>query len=254
MSAPVYLLAGEEFLASEALDKLRAEVSSDPLSEIAFTADAAPAELVEALSTSSLLGGRRLVVVRGAQDLKKDHAEALTAYLESPSPDSVLVLVASGRTKLDAAVKKHGAVVPLEAPKGRRLAAWIRERARSHNLKVDDRAGWALIDSCGTELRDLDGALSQLASSAAPGGRVGVAEVRRMFPRLADQRVFAFTDAVGDRRLELAMGSLRRLLEQGDEPLVLFGSLVAHVRRLLRARRYADQGAAAVGDALGLPT
>ena len=254
MSAPVYLLSGEEFLASEALDKLRAEVSSDPLSEIAFTGDASPAELVEALSTSSLLGGRRLVIVRDAQDLKKEHAEALAGYLESPSPDSVLALVAAGRTKLDAIVKKQGAVIALEAPKGRRLAGWVRERAREHGLKVDDRAGWALIDACGTELRDLDGALSQLASASGPGGRVGVPEVRRMFPRLADQRVFAFTDAVGDRRLDLAMGSLRRLLEQGDEPLVLFGSLVAHVRRLLRARRYADQGTAAVADALGLPS
>jgi DNA polymerase-3 subunit delta len=251
MTAPAYLLAGEEFLAAEALDKVRAEVAADPLSEMAFTPDAAPAELVEALSTSSLLGGRRLVIVRDAQDLKKDHAEALTAYLESPSPDSVLVLVAAGRTKLDAAVKKHGAVIPLEAPRGRRLVGWLRERARAHNLRVDDRAGWALVDAVGTELRDLDGALSQLASGT--DGRVGVPEVRRMFPRLADQRVFAFTDAVGDRRLDPAMGNLRRLLEQGDEPLVLFGSLVAHVRRLLRARRYADESAAAVGDALGLP-
>jgi DNA polymerase-3 subunit delta len=254
MTAPAYLLAGEEFLAAEALDKVRAEAAADPLSEVSFTAAAAPAELVEALSTSSLLGGRRLVVVRGAQDLKKDQAEALAAYLESPAPDSVLVLVATGRTKVDAAIKKHGTVVTLEAPRGRRLAGWVRERARAHGLKVDDRAGWALIDACGTELRDLDGALSQLASGMPAGSPVGVADVRRMFPRLADQRVFAFTDAVGDRRLEPAMGSLRRLLEQGDEPLVLFGSLVAHVRRLLRARRYADQSAAAVGDALGLPS
>jgi DNA polymerase-3 subunit delta len=252
MTAPAYLLAGEEFLAAEALDKVRAEVAADPLSEIAFTADAAADEIVEALSTSSLLGGRRLVVVRDAQDLKKEHAETLGAYLESPAPDSVLVLVASGRTKLDAVVKKHGAIVALEAPRGRRLVGWVRERGRAHGLKVDDRAGWALIDACGTELRDLDGALSQLASGT--DGRVGVPEVRRMFPRLADQRVFAFTDAVGDRRLEPAMGNLRRLLEQGDEPLVLFGSLVAHVRRLLRARRYADESAAAVGEALGLPS
>lgn len=253
MTAPAYLLAGEEFLASEALDKVRAEVAADPLSEVAFTADAAPAELVEALTTSSLLGGRRLVIVRNAQELKKDHAEALAEYLESPSPDSVLVLVAAGRTKLDAAVKKHGAVVALEPPRGRRLAGWVRERARARGLKMDDRGGWALIDAVGTELRDLDGALSQLSTGSGPDGRVGAAEVRRMFPRLADQRVFAFTDAVGDRRMELAMGSLRRLLEQGDEPLVLFGSLVAQVRRMLRARRYADQGSAAVGEALGLP-
>lgn len=253
MSEPVYLLSGEEFLASEALDRLRGEVGADPLSESAFTADVAPTELIEALTTSSLLGGRRLVIVRGAQDLKKEHTEALAAYLESPSPDSVLALLASGRTKADAVVKKHGAVIALDPPKGRRLVAWIREQARTHGLRVDDRAGWALVDSCGTELRDLDGALSQLASGVGPEGRVGAADVRRMFPRLADQRVFAFTDAVGDRRLDLAMGSLRRLLEQGDEPLVLFGSLVAQVRRMLRARRFADQSSAAVGEALGLP-
>jgi DNA polymerase III delta subunit len=46
---------------------------------------------------------------------------------------------------------------------------------------------------------------------------------------------------------------LRRLLEQGEEPLVLFGALAAHVRRMLRARRLADQGASVVGDYLGLP-
>ncbi|HEY7875955.1 MAG TPA: DNA polymerase III subunit delta [Actinomycetota bacterium] len=253
MTAPAYLLSGEEFLAAEALDKVRAEVATDPLSEVAFEADASATELLEALSTPSLLGGRRLVVVRGAQDLKKEHAEALAEYLESPSPETVLVLVASGRTKLDAAIKKHGAVVPLEAPRGRRLAGWVVQRARAYGLRMDDRGGWALIDACGTELRDLDGAISQLATGSGSGARVGPAEVRRMFPRLADQRVFAFTDAVGDRRLAPAMGSLRRLLEQGDEPLVLFGSLVAHVRRMLRARRYADEGTAAVADALGLP-
>jgi DNA polymerase III subunit delta len=253
MSEHVYLLTGEEFLASEALDRLRAEIEADPLSEISFTGDVGVPDLMQALTTSSLLGGRRLVIVRGAQDLKKEHAEAIDEYLESPSPDSVLALVSAGRSKVDPVVKKRGAVISLEAPRGRRLVGWIRERARLHRLRVDDRGAWALVDSVGTELRDLDGALSQLATSGPEGGRVGATDVRRMFPRLADQRIFAFTDAVGDRRLDLAMGSLRRLLEQGDEPLVLFGSLVSQVRRMLRARRYADQSAAAVGDAMGLP-
>ncbi|HEV3472182.1 MAG TPA: hypothetical protein VG408_03120, partial [Actinomycetota bacterium] len=42
-------------------------------------------------------------------------------------------------------------------------------------------------------------------------------------------------------------------LEQGDDPLMLFGALSAHVRRMLRARRAADQSAAKVGDLMGLP-
>jgi DNA polymerase III subunit delta len=249
-----YLLAGEPFLADEALDKIRRSESTDPLSEVAFDPSSEAAELVEALETASLLGDRRLVVIRDAQDLKKEHAEALSAYLESPSPSSVLVLVAAGRTKLDAAVRTNGSVVALEAPKGRRLISWLRDRARARGLKLDEKSAWALVDAVGNELRDLDGALEQLVTGIGPEGSVDVATVRSMFARLADERIYAFTDAVGDRRLPLATSTLRRLLDQGDEPLVLFGALVAHVRRLLRARRFVDQGARVVGDALGLPT
>ncbi|MBW3595333.1 MAG: DNA polymerase III subunit delta, partial [Actinobacteria bacterium] len=253
MSAPVYLLSGEPFLADEALAKLRDEVGSDPLSDVTFDSDVEVAELMGALQTPSLLGGSRLVVVHGAESLVKEQAEAISAYVEAPSSSAVLALVASAKTKVDAAVKKHGAVIALEAPKGRRLAGWIRDRARGHRLTVDDKAAWALIDSVGGDLRDLDGALSQLATAHGPGARIGAADVRRAFPRLADERIYAFTDAVGERRIAPAMTALRRLLEQGDEPLVLFGSLVAHVRRMLRVRPYVDQGVRAVADVAGMP-
>ncbi|MDQ4024061.1 MAG: DNA polymerase III subunit delta [Actinomycetota bacterium] len=254
MTSPVYLLSGETFLAEEAIDRIRSEAGTDPLSEASFGGDVAAAELLGALDTPSLLGGRRLVVVRDAQDLGKEQVEALTRYLEAPSPSSVLVLVASGRTKLDTAVRSAGSVLALEAPKGRRLVGWIRERGREHKLRVDDRAGWALLDSVGTELRDLDGALSQLSTALGAGAAVGAADVRKAFPRLADERVFAFQDAVGERRLAVAMTALRRLLEQGDEPLMVFGALSSQVRRMLRARRFADLDAKAVGDAMGLPS
>lgn len=249
----LYLISGEEYLAAETLDRIRRDEQTDPLGETMFDATAEGAQILEALTTPSLLGGRRLVVLRGAHDLTKDQAQPLLDYLESPTSDACLVLIASGRTKLDAVVKKGGTVLSLDAPKGRRLIGWIRQRAKEHEVAIDDRGAWALVDSVGNELRDLDAALEQLATGLGSGARVGPAEVRRAFPRLADERIFAFTDAVGERRLPVAMTALRRLLEQGDEPLLLFGALSAHVRRLLRARRYADAGKRAVGEALGLP-
>jgi DNA polymerase-3 subunit delta len=254
MSRSVYLLTGETFLAEEAVDRIRAEAATDPLSEASFGPDTPAAEILGALDTPSLLGGRRLVVVRDANDLGKEAVDALERYLEAPSDSAVLVLVAPGRTKLDAVVKSAGTVVALDAPKGRRLVGWIRERGREHGLRVDDRAAWALTDSVGTELRDLDAALVQLSTALGNGAAVGAAQVRKAFPRLADERVFAFQDAVGERRMPAAMTALRRLLEQGDEPLMVFGALSSQVRRMLRARRFADQSAKAVGDALGLPS
>lgn len=252
MTAPVYLLQGEEFLAEEGLQKVRTQTGADPLSEAHFDSGVDATELLTALETPSLLGGPRLVIVMGAQDLKKDQYEPVERYLESPSPYSVLVLVASGRTKLDAAVRRAGEVISLDAPKGRRLVAWLRQRAREQGLKLDERGAWALIDAVGTELRDLDGALQQLVANF-PAGTIGPAQVKHAFPRLADERIFAFMDAVGDRRLPLAMTTLRRLLDQGDEPLVIFGSLAGQIRRMLRAKPLADRGAGAVGNALGLP-
>ncbi len=253
MSNSVYLLSGEPFLAEEAIDGIRREHATDALSEAVFDSDATAAEILGALETPSLLGGRRLVVVRGAHDLNKEHLDVLAKYVEAPSPTSVLVLVAAGRTRLDAIVRKSGTVVALDAPRGRQLVTWIRGRARHYHLRLDDRAGWALVDSVGTELRDLDAALQQLSTALGANAAVGAADVRTAFPRLADERVFALQDAIGDRRLSVAMTALRRLLEQGDEPLMVFGALASQLRRMLRARRYADLGPAAVADTLGLP-
>jgi DNA polymerase III subunit delta len=253
VSERVWLLMGHEFLAQEALARVREETAADPLSEIAFDPGAAAPEIITALETPSLLGGNRLVVVTGVEQLRKEQNEALASYIRSPSPYSVLVLVCSGRTRLAEVVKESGRVMTLEAPKGRRLVGWIRERVRAHRLRVDDRAGWALLDSVGTGLRELDGALNQLATGLGEGSTVGAAEVRQAFPRLADERIYAFTDAVGDRRLSTAMESLRRLIEQGDEPLVVFGALSAQIRRMLVARGAAEHGTRGVRDALGLP-
>lgn len=253
MGALVYLLTGEEFLVAEALERVRAETGADPLAEAVFDAAAELHELEGALLTPSLLGGRRLVVVRAAQDLSKDKAEALARYISQPSDETVLVLVASGRTKLDAQVKKAGVVVSLEVPRGRALMEWVRTRAAAKQLTLDQGAAWALIDAVGNELRDLDAALGQLSTALGQGAKAGAAAVKRAFPRLADERIYALTDALGERRSPAAIVALRRLLDQGEEPLVILGALSSHIRRMLRARRAAERGAAAVAEVLGLP-
>lgn len=251
MSSPLYLITGESFLAGEALERIRSEAGTDHLSEVSLDVTSSAQEMLQALGTASLLGDKRLVIVNGAESLKKEQVEALTHYLEAPAPTSVLVLISSGRSKLADVAKRSGVVVSLEPPRGRRLVSWVRERARGHSLKLDDKGAWALIDSVGAELRDLDAALSQLATRLGPAARVDAAEVRTAFPRLADQRIYAFTDAVGDRRLDQAMGTLRRLLDQGEPPLVLFGALSAHIRRLLLA--HSVDNVRAAGSLFGLP-
>ncbi len=249
---PVYLFIGESFLADEALGRVREELGGDVSAEVGFDGSAPGHEIVGALQTASLLGGMRLVIVRDSQDLGKDAIEALTGYLESPAPHSVLVLFSSGRTKLDAAAKAAGTVITLDPPKGRKLVAWVKQQGVEHGLVVDERGAWALVDAVGNELRDLDNALVQLSTSSE-GAKIGAAHVNRMFPRQADERVYAFTDGVADRKIGPAMVALERLLRQGESPLMLFGALAGQVRRMLKARSFVDGGVRAVESGMGLP-
>src|SRR5918999_481001 len=96
----VYLLVGESFLVDEALAKIRTEAGSDPLSEVRLDSDSDVPEILNALETPTLLGGPRLVIVDGAEGLRKEAVEEIERFVDSPSSESVLVLIATRKTAL----------------------------------------------------------------------------------------------------------------------------------------------------------
>lgn len=237
---------------SEAVEKIRAEVAADSLAEDVFDASSDVAEIITALETPSLFGGRRLIVVSDAGRLSKAQNQALEAYLQAPSDNSVLVLLSTRSIPLAQAVRSSGTVVALEPPRGRALIAWLRRRAGDRSLRIDDRAAWALVDGVGADLRELDSALEQLATRHEAGSVVSLEEINESFGRHSEEQVWALTDAVSQRKPLEAVTALRRLLEQGNDPVFVLGALAAQVRRLLIAKRHADGGPRAVGSALGL--
>ena len=105
---PVYVLGGNEWLlVSRCMNAVRAAVvGAGPrgLSEDVFDGDnASMNHVLGACRTLPMMAKRRLVVVRGAEDLAqklsdKDQKEFF-AYLATPEPTTVLLLVA---TKFDA--------------------------------------------------------------------------------------------------------------------------------------------------------
>jgi len=116
--APLTLVVGdEEFLVSRALEDLRrAVLAEDPDVEVheAEAAVVEPAELLQLLSPS-LFGGRRLVVLRSAQDLPAARVQTTLAMLLQTDPDSTVVIQhlggAKGKAILDA-VRKAGPAAP----------------------------------------------------------------------------------------------------------------------------------------------
>ena len=98
---------GDIGLIAECADLLVRAVSEDPRDPFrvtdlaAATVDADPARLADELSSMSLIGGRRVVRVRGAS---AKHADALEAAMQAPGGDTLLVVeapdVTSSKLKL----------------------------------------------------------------------------------------------------------------------------------------------------------
>src|SRR5262245_8154871 len=204
--SPLCLITGdEEFLVSRAVDaaveEARARDSGIEVREL-LGSTATPGDVIELLSPS-LFGGGRVVVLRDAQDAKKELAAAVLAYAADPDPEVVLVATHAGGAKgkaLADGLKAAGAsvVTAMKITRHRERVDFVRAEFQRLGARGAEDAAEALIAAVGTDLRELSSAAAQL--TADTDGKVSAAVVSRYYRGRAEVSGFAVADAaiVGD--------------------------------------------------------
>jgi DNA polymerase III subunit delta len=106
MPAPVHLLVGDDdLLLHRETERVLADVRAADPEVVVEVHDVTETEHLPELKTQSLFGGTTCVVLRGVEGLTGDLKAEVEAYLESPSPDSILVLVTKGTGKVQKIAK-----------------------------------------------------------------------------------------------------------------------------------------------------
>jgi len=197
------------------------------------------------LSTPSLFGERRALLVTDARRLPEDASRELAAYLSAPSPDAMLVLTATvgergrvpaGLVKL---VQPIGEVREVKVAR-KDLQAWVARRAKAKMLELAPDAASALVERLGEDPAALDQALDQLGSAFA-SARVTRELVAQQFRGLGDQHVWDLCDRAFARDLPGAMRSLATLLQSGEDALPILGGIASRLRDLVRVRSLPDR-------------
>jgi DNA polymerase-3 subunit delta len=259
LSADVRLILGDEELlvtraVSEAIAAVRAIEPDAEVSE--YTAgELVPGELAE-MTSPSLFGGRRVLVVRGGQDAKKDLAAAFLQYVRDPDPDVSLVITHAGGAKgkaLADGLRDAGArVIPAaRITRHRERVDFVRAEVRRLGGKCAEDAAEALIAAVGNELRELVAACSQLVADT--GGRIGTDTVARYYRGRAEVSGFNVADAamVGD--LPAALEALRWALHVGVDAVPIADALADGVRTVARVASAGRGNAYQLASALGMP-
>ncbi len=248
---PVYLVHGDEpFLIEDALDKIISAAQTGSLAE--FNGDVFRArestvnDVLTSCQTLPMMADRRVVVVKELNGWKASEQEALVPYLENPSPSTCLILISllrlDARNKLCVAARKHGAVIEARHLYGRELMAQVHKLAKNRGKRLDSDAASLLLELAGSDLQSLKMQIEKL--SLYTGDKKGITrdDVAEAVADIKLFTIFEFTDALGNKNLEAALHSFRRMLELGETPVMILSMVARHFRILFRLKEDQEKG------------
>ncbi len=257
--SPLYLLYGtESFLIDETKHKIINAVLTEEEQDFNLSVadmEEIPVETaLEEAETLPFIGKKRVVLITNPIFLtaqkdksKMDHnLKALERYLQNPSPDTVLMIIApyeklDERKKIVKLLKKNGDVLEASKADQRFTESWLDTRAAEHGVSISPQAKELLLQTAGTDLMLLSSELDKMAIYIGKGGEITAETVETLAARTLEQNIFALIDGVIGKNAEKAMRIYYDLLRQKEEPLkilsVLAGQfrLYLHVKDLLKA-------------------
>ena len=212
--AQVYMLCGEEpYYIDRVCDYLEEHVLDEAAKAfdqtVVYGRDLPGADISTVIGAArgfAMMGGRKVVIVKEAQQVKK--WEALAQYLENPQPDTVLVICYKYGTpdKRQTWWKKLTAsdAVVMQSDKlrdyqvERWIQTYIQDYCRQHSeLSFDPRVPRLLADSLGTDLSAIVGAVQKLVDGRPEGvNLIDASLVERNIGISKDYNIFELQDAL----------------------------------------------------------
>ena len=223
---------------SETLLKTAVEDLSDPfrvcdLDEQTLSND--PARLFDEAASISMLGGRRVVRVRGASNAL---AKLFEAFLAEPAGDA-LVVVEGGDLAKGSALRRvfeeadNAAAIPCYTDSARDLAEVVRDALRAEGLSIAPDALQDAVSRLGSDRGVTRRELEKLALYARGQKQISLEDVRAAMGDEAEARIEEACDAAGSgdlARLDLA---LERLWTADVSAVAVLRQAMSHFQRLL---------------------
>lgn len=199
-----------------------------------------------------------LAAIERSPDAEREAAvRELSAYLEEPSPFTVLVLEAPAldqRMKLAKLLTARALVVetalPQDPDQRARAAAGLAVRmARALNANIEPGAADELADLCNADLATIRTEIEKLSTYVGSRRAISRADVEALVVSERKYSVWELADMLASRQRGRAMIFLDNLLREGEPAPALVGAMAWMYRKLLEAQELGPHASA--GQAAG---
>ncbi len=217
---PVYYFHGDEDVLKDEAVRALVELVVDPSArdfnlDRRSAADLDPGAFHSLVNTPPMLAPRRVVVLRGLEDLKKTSKarQEVLRYLAAPSPTTLLVLVQGAATPPDPELARGATTVAVEPLPPARVLKWMAHQARQLRLRLEPDAAELLAAAVGNDLGALAQELGKL-SALAIGRSATRDDVAALVGVRQGETLQDFVDAALERRAAAAARLVEPVLEQ----------------------------------------
>lgn len=249
--APLYLLFGaEDYLRDAAARSIADEALRGAglreFNEASFSlAGVDVQQAIAAAEQLPMMSERRVVRITDFGKLREADEGALLRYLARPAASSVVIFVADEldkRRKLSKTLLETCASVEFATLTDNELAVWARDHLKKLKAEADERTLRQIVALVGTSVRRLSNELDKLATAALPSGRVTMDLVDALVGRSRELSNFELTDHLIAKDRKGALRTLRRLLDDDAEPVMLLGLIASNYHRLALAKELMAAG------------
>ena len=238
MKAFYLILGSEGALSDRAINKLSAELK-ELNCEITnlFAAETIVGDIADALAPS-LFSERRALILRDLQDLPEENKDEIARYLTNPDETMTVVFVHKGGVKgkalLDAIKKVKPEIITCEPlKKEAEKEGFVKELFLDIGRKATSGAVSALVGALGSDMRELQAAVSQIAADA-PAGVIDEVMIDKFHQGRVETTGFDVADATLDGDLSAALIALRSALETGTDPVMITSAIASSLRSLAK--------------------
>ncbi len=220
--------------------RMRAEIARhrDSYDEASVTVVPATAggaaDILQDSMTMGLLADRRLIIVHGVDAWNVADVDAYLAWKSNPPPDVLLLLTAAelrSNSRLLKAFTGSSRVNVAGPSDPREMAAWVHDRFSEAGVDASRDVCAALVRIVGMDSLDrLESDIDRIVTWAN-GEPITVATIEQLAtPHVADEKVWALTDAWSSRDRSGFIRMSQQLLDQGEDPFRLVFVIARHLR------------------------
>ena len=258
--APVYMLFGAEtylrdLAAKTIADFVFGENSLREFNENEFSLNQSD-NLTYALASAEqlpMMAARRVIRITdvkisatGTKDtLKEDYEAVLTAYLSRPAETSVVIFIADEidkRRKMSKLLIENSCAVEFAKFKDNALVIWARKELRDLGFDAEERALHHLVALVGDNLRRLTNEIRKVTTAALPDKIISYELVESLITNSRELPNFDLTEHLFGKDKRKPLQILKKILDDGAEPLMILGLIAHNLRRTLMAKTLMQQG------------